>query len=192
MQRPSCISQKRGGLVNNNVLSIAGDGSELWFATLGGVSQCTAGQERGFTFKNYSAETGLGSNYIYKVFVDSRNRVWFGTDGKGITMLDKGKFTNYSVKNGLKSNNIYSITEDAGGGIWFSTSNAGIYKLDGKKLVHYSLHNGLRELAITSLAADKLGNVLIVSRQGIDVINTKPVTSFIMATSWALARSILK
>lgn len=169
------------GLVDNNVLSITGDGNDVWIATLGGVTRLTVtGRSAAlrYTCASYTSESGLGSNYIYKVFIDSKKRVWFATDGKGITVLENGKFINYSSKDGLASNVIYSVTEDSKGNIWFSTSNAGIYRFDGKAFTHFTLENGLRELNISSLIGDRYGNILIVSRQGIDVLNTRTGSVF--------------
>ena len=158
------------GLVNNNVLSITGSGNEVWMATLGGATRCTI-KNNALTFSNYTSRNGLSSNYIYRIFIDSKKRVWFATDGKGMTVLEKDAFKTYSTRDGLKSNTIYSVTEDVSGNIWFSTSNAGIYKFDGKAFRHFSIHNGLRDLTITSIAADTRGNVLIVSGKGIDVLD---------------------
>jgi ligand-binding sensor domain-containing protein len=179
--------QKRGvqhitesdGLVNDNVLSIASNGSEMWLATLGGVSRCVVvNGSKSFNFRNYTSESGLGSNYIYKVFIDSKKRTWFATDGKGITVLDHEKFTNYSSKNGLASSVIYSVAEDTKGDIWFSTSNAGVYRFDGKYFRRYTLRDGLRDLSVSSLIGDRNGNMLIVNRQAIDMLNTSTGSVF--------------
>ncbi|MEJ8757161.1 two-component regulator propeller domain-containing protein [Pontibacter sp. H259] len=164
------------GLVNENVLSITGRGRELWLATLGGVSKCLitgdgATDKPTYTFQNFTQENGLGINYIYQAFIDSKNRVWFATDGKGLTMLQNGKFTNFSAKHGLESKTVYSVTEDKAGAIWVSTLNAGVYKYDGQKFRNYSLKAGLHDLNITAIAADKQGNILLMNRQGLDVLN---------------------
>lgn len=166
---------ERDGLVNNNVLSIAGSENEVWLATLGGVSQCNADvhNSKAISFRNYTSESGLGSNYIYKIFVDSRKRVWFATDGKGVSVMDKGVFRNFSLNEGLRSNIIYSVTEDAAGQIWISTSNTGIYRFNANAFESFTPHNGLRDLAISSIIGEKNGNILIVSRQGIDVLDPK-------------------
>jgi ligand-binding sensor domain-containing protein len=164
------------GLVNENVLGISGKDNELWFATLGGVSKCTitgdgATDDMACNFRNFTQQNGLGINYIYQAFIDSKNRVWFATDGKGITMLQNGTFTNFSEKQGIKSKTVYSITEDKNGHIWFSTLNAGVYSYDGKSFRNYSVQNGLHDLNITSLAADTRGNILLMNQQGLDVLN---------------------
>jgi ligand-binding sensor domain-containing protein len=163
---------ERDGLVNNNVLSIAGSGKELWFATLGGVSRGAA-EQGSMRFQNFTSESGLGSNYIYKTFIDSKNRVWFATDGKGISMLENNVFKNFSLTEGLNSAIVYSVAEDSNGVIWLSTSSAGIYRFNGASFEAFTPHTDLRDLNITSIVGDMSGNLLIVSPQGIDVLNTK-------------------
>jgi hypothetical protein len=105
------------------------------------------------------------------VYKDTKSRIWFATDGKGITVLDNGKYTNYSDEKFLKDDHIYSITEDKKGNIWFSTSNAGIYKFDGNKFINYNASNGLSNEDITAIKTDKQGNIIIIHPEGFDVLN---------------------
>jgi len=166
------------GLSNGNILSITGKGNEMWLATLDGAYKCeikgnplASGLQVSFT--NYGEQNFPGNNYIYAVFVDSRNRVWFGTDGKGISMLYNGRFVNFDKAQGLQSNIIYSITEDSDGDIWFSTSNAGIYRYNGKSFRNYSLADGLSEMNITGLLADRNHHILVVHNNGVDILDTR-------------------
>ncbi len=162
------------GLANDNVLSISGKGNDVWFATLGGVSRCiidAASQNRPH-LQTFTEENGLKENYVYDVFIDSKDRVWFGTDGKGITEYENGVFHNYSKDAGLKSDVIYSITEDSYGIIWFSTLDAGIYSFDGKVFRNYALADGLTSSGISSIQADNHGHLIIVNDGGIDVMQT--------------------
>ncbi|HYV91738.1 MAG TPA: two-component regulator propeller domain-containing protein [Chitinophagales bacterium] len=165
--------REANGLANDNVLSIAGKGNDVWFASLGGVSRCKLTGDHSYSaLQTFTEENGLKENYVYNVFIDSKNRVWFGTDGKGITVYENNAFRNYSKEAGLKSNVIYSITEDSHGTIWFSTQDAGIYSFDGKNFHNYSLSEGLSETDISSIKADDNGNIIIVNDHGIDVMQT--------------------
>jgi len=169
------------GLSNGNILSITGKGNQIWLATLGGAYLFTVADNpfasnSKSSFVNLGEQHFPGNNYIYSVFIDSRNRVWFGTDGKGISMLDKGRFTNFDKEQGLKSNVVYSITEDSDGQIWFSTSNAGIYSYNGKSLKNYSLGEGLSDLHITGLLASKNHHLLIIHNNGVDILDTRTNT----------------
>ncbi len=166
------------GLSNGNILSISGKGKVMWLATLGGAYKCEisgdplSGKSQ-VLFINFGDQHFPGNNYIYSVFTDSRNRVWFGTDGKGISVLENGRFTNFDKAQGLKSNIIYSITEDSDGDIWFSTSNAGIYRYNGKTFRNYSPGDGLSDIHITGLLADKSRHLLIIHNNGVDILDTR-------------------
>jgi ligand-binding sensor domain-containing protein len=101
------------GLTNGNILSIKGNGNDIWLATLGGAYLCNLQpdawkDDATLKFVNFNQQNGPGNNYIYSVFIDSKNRIWFGTDGKGISVLENGHFTSYGEKNGIKSKVVYS------------------------------------------------------------------------------------
>ncbi len=171
------------GLTNNSILSIAGLNSKIWLATLGGVTEITLNGNlfdiKKPAFRNFNQESGLGTNFIYKVMVDSRKRIWFATDGKGISMLDQGRITNYPLalveQNGqpvevpLKA--VYAIAEDHLGNIWLSTASEGIFEFDGTGFRHLALKEGIRNLEITGLVTDNKGNVLIIHPTGIDLLD---------------------
>ena len=162
------------GLLNENVLSIAGSDKNIWLATLGGVFEVDA-LENVFTqpiqFRNYNHNDGLGTDFIYKAFLDSKNRTWFGTDGKGLSMLENGNISNYFEANGVPLKAVYAITEDLQGHIWFSTAEHGIFEFDGKKFAHLNVKEGIRDLEITGMATDDLGNIIMVHPSGVDILN---------------------
>lgn len=164
------------GLANGNVLSITGVDNEIWLATLGGASRCVlpGGSDLSgarLRFEAFSEASGLGNNFIYSVFADSKKRIWFATDGKGITVRENGTFRNFSSTSGLKSNVIYSISEDKSGNIWFSTSNAGLYKFDEKNFRNYSVSNGLSSQEISSITTANSSGIFIVNKNGIDILD---------------------
>lgn len=136
------LFSETNGLINNNVLSISGKENQIWFGTLGGASRCLL-EEKSTSlnwqpdFTNYGREQGLGNNYIYQVFADSKGRIWFATDGNGISMFENGSFKNFSKAQGLESRIVYSLTEDTEGTIWANTLSKGLYFLEGEKFVKY-------------------------------------------------------
>ncbi len=167
------IYNDKNALNNNNILSIASIDNTLWLATLGGISRLTftKNNQELSSVQNYANEQSIGTNFIYKVYVDSKKRVWFATDGKGLSMFDGKRFYNYSKKEGLKSKNLYSITEDNKGVIWLASAKDGIYSFDGQNFRNYNRSMGLRSLKISGLIADRHNNLLIVSDVGIDIMN---------------------
>lgn len=174
---------QRDGLTNGSILSIAGTEDYVWIATLGGVTEI---QLEGnpmnashLNSRNFNQENGLGTNFIYKVFIDSRGRTWFATDGKGISVLENGQIKNYQiayaqqvdgkVKNTeLKS--VYAITEDHQGHIWLSTAQSEIFEYNDVEFKQLTVKEGIRDLEITNLITDANGNILIVHPTGIDIL----------------------
>lgn len=163
----------KNGLLNDNVLSMASKDGELWLATLGGISKIkyTAAFNTAYSIENFDKQDGIGSNFIYHVFIDSKNRVWFATDGKGVSVLENNKFKNYSTKEGLSSKTIYSITEDSNGLIWLNTAKEGLIYFNGKGFRKFTRENGLRSYTNASVIADNYENLLVISNKGVDMIN---------------------
>ncbi len=163
-------------LVDGSVLSITGKDEELWISSLGGAVHCNLGEEnknifKPYAFINFKNVSSIGSNYIYSILADSKNRVWFATDGKGITVYENGRFKNYNQSNGIKNLVIYNVCEDKNGNIWFSALNNGLYKFDGKKFLNISSKQGLNDETITALATDQKNNIIAISKKGINIIN---------------------
>ena len=159
------------------ILSINGNGNNIYISSLQGSMHIVLNESNHdlfnpYQFSNYDNKS-TGTNYIYDIFQDSRNRLWFATDGNGLTMLENGHYTYYHEKNLLKDDHIYSITEDKSGHIWFSTAGAGIYRFDGKTFSNFGLKEGLSDLHISVLTTDGNGNIIIVNKAGLDILDPK-------------------
>ncbi|MGC1240463.1 MAG: two-component regulator propeller domain-containing protein [Chryseosolibacter sp.] len=155
-------------LRNGNILSITGKGNTIWVATLGGSTAIDYGDGK-YQFRNYSSDDGLSSDFIYQVFIDSQNRTWFATDGKGVTMLDQKGFHHFTE--GLESRVVYSVAEDIHKNIWVTSQDNGIYLLKDNKFVMVP-ELRLRDNSIQSLVADHQGNVIAIHNYGIDVFDS--------------------
>ncbi|MEZ4829757.1 MAG: two-component regulator propeller domain-containing protein [Bacteroidia bacterium] len=116
------------GLANDHVMSIDGRDHEIWFATFGGASRFYIDKEGAVSgYERYSRSDGLSIDYIYKVFVDKKGRVWFATDGKGVSVWEKGKIR---IIEGLERETVFGIDEDPKGRMWFSTEEKGLCMID--------------------------------------------------------------
>lgn len=163
-------------LVEGSILSITGSGNDIWLSSLGGTVHCSytpavSLRDYKYKFENFNDRNGIGSNYIYSVFIDSKNRVWFGTDGKGLTYYSNGRFFNFNKVSKLKDLVIYNICEDKSGNIWFSALNNGLFKYDGKSFTNISTPDGLSDNTVTSLACDSRNNIVAVTKRGVNIID---------------------
>jgi ligand-binding sensor domain-containing protein len=154
-------------LRNGNILNITGKGDDVWLATLGGVSQIKVSGDK-FSVKNFTSQDGLISDYIYQVFVDSKSRLWFSTDGKGVDMLDESGVHHF--QEGFNSKVVYGMTEDGAHNLWANVQGEGLYKFDGKKFQPFDPQNKiLRDNNIGCFTATPEGNLFIMHDLGIDI-----------------------
>ena len=89
------------------------------FIWIGGYSGLT--RYDGNTFKRYDSTTGIDS--VVSLFVDSKDRLWIGTNETGVAVLEKGELTFFDQVEGLKSSSIRAITEDDAGNIYIATTH---------------------------------------------------------------------
>lgn len=157
-------------LKNDHILSLTGYNGTIWLSGLNGVEALSVNEEGDITdVKHHHKREGIGSDYVYRIFIDSRKRIWFATDGAGISMWDGKQFRQWKQEDGFDSKVVYSITEDPAGRIWTGTLEHGIYVYEHNKWLHYTKLHGLQDETISSLVAGKAGHVLAVNARGIDV-----------------------
>ena len=171
------LLSEKDGISNGSILSIDGLGDQVWLATLGGVTELRFSLDPllpgALTFRNYRHEDGLGTNFIYQVFVDSQHRVWFATDGEGLTLLEDGQFSSINQVDTIPIRSVYSITEDQDGQIWFSTAKEGIFQYDGKKVTKFPRAGGLRDRSIVGLLTDTKKQIVLIRPSGIDLFQPR-------------------
>ena len=112
------------GISSNTVYQILqGPNGFIWIATSGGLNRYD-----GSDFKVYSKEVnGLSDDHIRCLFLDSKDRLWIGTLGGGLNLMDlhTGIVTHYlsdpQNPHSLSNNEVLSIYEDSAGLIWVGT-----------------------------------------------------------------------
>jgi len=92
---------------------------------------------------------------ILTIFKDSKNNLWFGTNGEGVIEFNGEKLTRFY---GLKAKNILAINEDNDGNIWFGTLNEGVFIYDGEIVERIDEVNGIIPGEIRAIANIK-GNL---------------------------------
>lgn len=175
VKQKEMLINESSGLVNGNILSIDGSADAVWLATLQGATKVRfEGDgnifEGSFTLSHFGEKEGLANNFIYKVFPDSRERVWFGTDGNGLFFFEHDSIYSYQALPELSDLVVYSITEDRSNNIWFSTARHGIYRA-GDKPLHYGRGQGIQMEDIRGIMADASGNLIITYDEGVDILN---------------------
>ncbi|MBN2167282.1 MAG: response regulator [Marinilabiliaceae bacterium] len=191
----------KNGVINENeilnigVYNIIEDSkSRIWLATKGdGIYILTPQSDHSFKITNYTKNEAdlycLNCNAVYSLFEDFKGRIWVGTFGGGVNIVDQSdgtvRFINKS--NLLKKYpldecpKIRSITGDSDGNILIGTTNGLlISKLPSGKYEKYSfnryahnskLNNSLEANDIQCIFSSQKGDVFIgLSAGGINKI----------------------
>ena len=117
----SFLYDNSSGLPTSEANSIAqtSDGF-IWIGSYSGLIRYD-----GIDFERFDSSTGIAS--VVSLYVDSRDRLWIGTNDNGVAVYEKGEFTVYGQVEGLNSYSIRDMVEDADGNIIIATTQGMAY-----------------------------------------------------------------
>ncbi|MCR5604443.1 MAG: HD domain-containing protein [Lachnospiraceae bacterium] len=104
-----------------NAIAMTSDGF-IWIGSYSGLIRYD-----GNTFERIDSTTGIAS--VVSLYVDSKDRLWIGTNDSGVAVMEKGSLRMYTKADGLMSSSIRSISEDADGNIYIATTH-GMARID--------------------------------------------------------------
>lgn len=159
-------------LSTEGVLDITGTNDRIWVAGLHGVEELkyTNGQVNDLNLvKLHNKHSGIGSDYVYQLYADKKQRIWMATDGGGVSMYDGQQYHRWDSAHGMQHEVVYTVAEDATGKIWAATLEDGLIVYDGTMWRSLGEHEGLRDNNVTALAPTASGQMVVVHSKGIDV-----------------------
>lgn len=158
----------------------------LWIATDNGLNRLEKDQLylKNPYFHNYkrldSDPNSLCHNYTIPMLMTSKNELWVGTLGGGLSRYDEEteSFQHINKQHGLSNNNIKSIVEDRNGDLWVS-SNKGLSRIEipSYNITNYSLEDGLQDLEFSELAGciRSNGELVFGGPNGINVFRSDEI-----------------
>jgi signal transduction histidine kinase/CheY-like chemotaxis protein/ligand-binding sensor domain-containing protein len=117
---------------DNNVTRIlVDDEGMVWLGTArGGLSRYDPRTAAQTPFRHQEAvPSSLGADYVTALFEDSRRRLWVGTGGAGLDLMEPGGFRHFrhtANPGGLSNNMVFAVSEDADHTLWVGTENGGL------------------------------------------------------------------
>ena len=111
-----------------NAIAETSDGF-IWIGSYGGLIRYD-----GNSFERFDSTSGIAS--VVSLFVDSRDRLWIGTNDNGAAFMDKyGNVTMYGKREGLPSASVRSFAEGPTGIIYIGTTQGISYVDNNGKLI---------------------------------------------------------
>lgn len=157
--------------------------NRLWVGTLeNGLALVDLDNQNHVT--NYSGDiTGVTHPAVTAFTEDNLGRIWVGTDGGGLNVLQpqSGKWLNFRANNEslseeqISGNRIRSLLTDSEGNIWIGTLTSGLsrYSLKTKRFAHYrhstSDYQSLTNDFVLSLYEDNQQRIWVGTDSGISL-----------------------
>jgi energy-coupling factor transport system substrate-specific component len=130
----------------------------------------------GNTFERIDSTTGITS--VVRLFVDSKDRLWIGTNDNGVAVMVQGESTLYNRAEGLKSSTIRSIVEDPNGNIYLGTTQ-GIAVIGEDMSLHMLNEEPIRDVYVRQLKMTGSGVLYGLSMDGaVFTIENEKVTGY--------------
>ncbi|MBN2416091.1 sigma 54-interacting transcriptional regulator [bacterium] len=124
-------SDDASSISSNRISALAADTlGNLWIGTVGGGLCVLRGDDLEADTPEFHClrhdrgnDNSPGADYIRALAIDSRGKIWIGTQGRGVSSYDPGDgtFVHYTTEQGLSNNTVVGVLEDNQGNIWCST-----------------------------------------------------------------------
>lgn len=178
--RIDLLPEYRGLIKGDQFFNIIADKNKnIWIATDAEILKFTYNVLKPERY-NFGEKNPAEKNYSQYVtlFEDDNGRIWIGTKGNGIIVLNPSDMEYFRLQhnpddeNSLTSNSILFINEDRQGSIWIGTP-MGLNKYNKKQkfIVSYTKEDGLKNDCIYAVYQDKQGIFWMSSNNGISRYN---------------------
>lgn len=151
--------------------------SRIWIATEGdGLYMYDIKTKELKHYKSGDGKSGLNSNYVRSLALDSENRMWVGTYS-GLNIYKEGKDRFSSIKSSmaqdgsLSQNSVRCVFRDSQGGMWLGTYWGGLnyyHPLCNRfqHIKHIPFINSLSDNVVSCMVEDKKNNIWIGTSDG--------------------------
>ena len=140
-----------------NAIAQTSDGF-IWIGSYAGLIRYD-----GNTFVRMDSTNGLTS--IKCLYVDSKDRLWIGTNDNGVAVMERGEIKMWGKLDGMKSAHTRAITEDGNGTIYVATTR-GIMMIDSDFNLSSMEDESIAEVDMRSLRTGEDGIIYGTTDQG--------------------------
>ncbi|MBI4852047.1 MAG: protein kinase [Acidobacteria bacterium] len=128
------------GIPQNTINTVAVDKKGyIWVGTQDG-----AAYYNGHSWTTVNMPNRTLSNWVYQIYVSKDGRVWFCTNGGGLSAYKDGIWTTYDIRSGLPNDQVRSFLETTSSNgkeiLWVGTSN-GLARFEDNKWTTYNTSN---------------------------------------------------
>jgi signal transduction histidine kinase/ligand-binding sensor domain-containing protein len=134
----------------------------VWIGTQEGLARFDGAR---FVVFDKASTPELKHNRILTLLEDRRGRLWIGTEGGGLTVLEEGRFRTFGRTDGLSDDIVRALAEDAEGTLWIGT-DVDLQSRDETAFRSWGASDGV-PAAVRSLVVDAAGTLWAGTGQGL-------------------------
>lgn len=134
----------------------------IWVGTLAGVCRLAGDRFVPFAIPAVEVEapqSRFSPKLALDIAEDREGKLWFGTDGEGVTSWDGQRFTAFTTENGLCSNQIWCVLGDRQGRVWVGGDGGGVSCFERGALRNFGALDGLPSDRVWSAFEDRAGRI---------------------------------
>lgn len=162
------------------------DGS-IAVATEGGISIIGTDNT---VVRNISVEDGLEYNNIISLYEDENGRIFAGSDGGGLYIIDGENITNYTDADGLTSNVVTSIVKGEKG-LWLGTDNGlSVYNETIRAVSNIDFSNNIYDIICDRESVWIIGSKGILKTSEDELLGTNEITERYWAQNDGLSATV--
>ncbi len=159
--------------------------NQVWFATWSGIYRYAPDID---SMIHFAPSETLLNEHAWVVLEDRNGKLWVGTEGGGISILNKdtpGRLTleyqfvhRQDSANSISDNRVYALYEDSDGYMWIGTGNGlNRFDPDNHTFQHLSVSpNGLPNAMIAGITEDDNGFLWVSHKAGISRIDKQSLS----------------
>lgn len=169
------LSEENGLLVNKVRVALELSNGNIAIGTTKGLNIFNPNDN---TLSTYTTLNGLTNDFIMSLWEDSDEKLWIGTDGGGINIMQNDEIikTISSEKDGLAGDVVFKISQDKNDTFWICTGT-GLSRYDGETFFNYNISNGLGNDSIFQMLVDQFDRAWLISNGGISSVHMSQLES---------------
>ncbi len=153
------LYDNRNGLPTSEANAIVqSDDGFIWIGGYSGLIRYDGNE-----FYRYESSGGLAS--VVALFIDSKDRLWIGTNDSGAAVYKNDELTFFGLAEGLRSSSVRSMIEDNDGNIMIATTT-GLAYVDGNDTLHVIDDRLVNNEYVCELVKDSSGTIYGVTLTG--------------------------
>ncbi len=159
---------------------VEGTSVGLMFATAAGAALYDETDETWFIYNK--ANSGIASNNVTAVEVDSGGGLWFGTADAGVSRtLNPLRWDHFGVGEGLGNNHVRDILVATNGTVWVATAGGVSWFENDLVRTANVVNAGIPSNSVRALAEDSLGHIWVATDGGVGRFDGSTWTAFTSA-----------